>query len=113
MPIDPEHFRQGLGQFPSGVTVVTTLDGQGRPQGLTVSSFASVSLLPPLVLVCVDDKAEAQAAIRESGRYAVSILAEGQADISRRFAFGGDLKFEVPFLVGPFGLPLVPGAVAH
>jgi flavin reductase (DIM6/NTAB) family NADH-FMN oxidoreductase RutF len=114
MSVDPASFRRALGQFASGVTVVTTRDASGRPHGLTVSAFCSVSLHPPLVLVCIDHRSEANAGMRESGFFAVSVLGEDQEDVSRRFAAHGRAKAEgFPFLQGKHGLPLVPGALAH
>ena len=114
MSVDAASFRQSLGQFPTGVTVVTTRDASGQPLGLTVSAFCSVSLEPPLVLVCIDHRSEANRGLRESGRFAVSVLGEGQADVSRRFAAPGALKLEgFALLDGSDGLPLVPGALAH
>ena len=114
MSVDATSFRRALGQFASGVTVVTTRDASGRPHGLTVSSFCSVSLHPPLVLVCIDHRSGANARMRESGTFAVSVLAEDQEDVSRRFAAQGRAKVEdFPFLEGRHGLPLVPGALAH
>jgi 3-hydroxy-9,10-secoandrosta-1,3,5(10)-triene-9,17-dione monooxygenase reductase component len=112
--VDPSSFRRTLGQFATGVTVVTTRDASGRPLGLTVSAFCAVSLEPPLVLVCIDHRSEANRGLRESGEFAVSVLAEDQEGVSRRFAAAGSDKLEgFPFLDGPLGLPLVPGAVAH
>lgn len=114
MTIDKADFRRALGQFASGVTVVTTRDGAGRPHGLTASAFCSVSLEPPLVLVCIDLRSEAHDAVAAQGAYNVSILAEGQQDVSHRFAFGGAAKFEgIALEDGANGLPLVPGALAH
>jgi flavin reductase (DIM6/NTAB) family NADH-FMN oxidoreductase RutF len=114
MPIDPASFRQALAQFSSGVTVVTTRSADGRPLGLTVTAFCSVSLEPPLVLVSVDARSEANAALRASGLFAVSVLAEGQADVSRQFARAGPDKFtRVELETGENGLPLVVGALAH
>jgi len=114
MSVDSTSFRRALGQFASGVTVVATRDAAGRPLGLTVSSFCSVSLHPPLVLVCIDHRSEANAGMRESGVFAVSVLAEDQEDVSRRFAAHGRAKLEgFSFLEGKHGLPLVPGALAH
>lgn len=113
-PVDPTSFRRALGQFASGVTVVTTRDGSGRPQGLTVSSFCSVSLRPPLVLVCVDRRSEAHASFRASGRFGVSVLAEGQERLSRRFATAGRDKFAgVALIEDAGGVPLIRGALAH
>jgi flavin reductase len=94
MPIEPEVFRRALGQLAAGVTVVTTRNGEGRPLGLTVSAFCSVSLDPPLVLVCVDNRSEANAGFRSSGVFGVSVLADRQEETSRRFAVAGPAKFE-------------------
>jgi flavin reductase ActVB len=114
MGIDTHEFKRSLGQFASGVTVVTTMDAAGQPQGLTASSFCSVSLDPPLVLVCVDNRLGARRAIEESGLFAVSVLAETQESVSRRFAGGGADKFTSTDLVpGTGGLPLVSGALCH
>jgi flavin reductase ActVB len=114
MPVDTLAFRQALAQFPSGITVVTARDAGGRPQGLTVSAFCSVSMEPPLVLVCVDERAEADGAIRSSRLFGVSVLAEGQEQVSRRFASGGPDKFEgIELVTGRHGTLLVPGALAH
>jgi flavin reductase (DIM6/NTAB) family NADH-FMN oxidoreductase RutF len=94
--------------------VVTTRDQAGEPMGLTVSAFCSVSLSPPLVLVSVDVGSEAHAGFRDSGVFAVSILAEGQDDVSRLFARPGQSKFrELSLTRGQGGLPVVPGALAH
>jgi 3-hydroxy-9,10-secoandrosta-1,3,5(10)-triene-9,17-dione monooxygenase reductase component len=114
MTVDPTSFRMALGQFATGVTVVTTRDASGRPLGLTVSAFCSVSLHPPLVLVCIDHHSEINAGMRESGQFAVNVLAEDQEDVSRRFAAPGRAKSDgFPFVEGKHGLPLVTGALAH
>ena len=114
MPVDPADFRRALGQFAAGVTVVTTRDGKGRPLGLTVTAFSSVSLEPPLVLICVDHRSETHAGFRQDGRFGVSILAEEQEALSRRFAGGGPAKFEgLELEKGASGVPLIPGALAH
>lgn len=114
MSVDAVEFRRALGQFASGVTVVTTLDGGGNPLGLTVSSFCSVSLEPPLVLVCIDNRSETHDGFEASGVFGVSILAEGQEDWSNRFAFGGSEKFTgVDLQRGEHLVHLVPGALAH
>lgn len=114
MSIEPGAFRRALGQFASGVTVVTTRDASGRPLGLTVSAFCSVSLRPPLVLVSVDRRSETQAGFEASGLFGVSVLAEDQEWVSRRFAVPGSAKFEgIDLTWGESGLPLVPGALAH
>jgi flavin reductase (DIM6/NTAB) family NADH-FMN oxidoreductase RutF len=114
MPIEPDEFRHAMAQLASGVTAVTTRDAAGRPLGLTVTAFSSVSLEPPLVLVCVDARSETHAGFRESGRFGVSLLGEDQEQVSRLFAWGGPVKFEkTPLVEGRTGVPLVAGAVAH
>lgn len=114
MGIGPDEFRHVLGHFASGVTVVTTWDADGRPTGLTASAFTSVSLEPPLILVCVDHKAQSYPALRASGRFAVNVLAVEHETLSRRFATTDADKFnEVGYHPGPLGLPLLPEALAH
>jgi flavin reductase (DIM6/NTAB) family NADH-FMN oxidoreductase RutF len=85
MPVDPTTFRQVLGRWPSGVTVVTTADG-GQRYGLTASSFSSVSLEPPLVSVCVARASRAHEPIAAAGVFAVHILRKDQIDLGMRFA---------------------------
>lgn len=85
MPVDTQQFKDVLAQFASGVTVVTTLH-EGQPIGLTVSSFASVSLDPPLVLICLGKKMFSHQAVAENGSFAVSILAAEQVEMGKRFA---------------------------
>jgi flavin reductase (DIM6/NTAB) family NADH-FMN oxidoreductase RutF len=112
LAVDAPAFRQALSQFASGVTVVTT-QGPDGPLGLTVTAFSSLSLDPPLVLVCIDRRSEAHAGF-ERGTFAVSLLAEGQEPVSRRFACGGPAKFaEGGLLAGESGLLLVAEALAH
>jgi len=111
--IDEMLFRQALGRFASGVTVVTTAHA-GRFAGITVSSFASLSLRPPLVLICIDHAAASHDAIAAAGQFAVSILAENQADLSQRFASDDPDKFQgLALALSPRGLPLIAGAVAY
>src|SRR5256885_15514741 len=84
--VDPAQFRQLLGRFATGVTVVTTRDPAGRPVGMTASSVASVSLAPPLVLVSVDQKNDLHPALRAAQRFVLNVLASDQEAVSRRFA---------------------------
>lgn len=112
--IAPDEFRRVLGHFASGVTIVSTCDADGRPTGLTASAFSSVSLDPPLILVCVDHKSQSYPAMRERGYFAVNILAVDQEAISRRFASSRLDKFEsVPHRITDLGVPVVEGAVAQ
>ena len=114
MSLDQTAFRRALGQFATGITVVTTRDGNARPMGLTVNAFCSVSLEPPLVLICLDRRSEVNGGLVATGRFNVSVLREDQEDMSRRFAAGGPLKFEgIELPSGANGLPLVAGALAE
>ena len=107
-------FRHVLGHFASGVTVITTTDADKRPAGLTASAFTSVSLEPPLILVCVDHKSQTYPSLLERGRFAVNFLTADQQDVSRRFASTKLDKFEVlPYRMSDLGLPLLDGALAH
>jgi flavin reductase ActVB len=104
-----------MSRFASGVTIVTTTDAQGTDWGFTASAFSSLSLDPPLVLVCLDRKAECFPAFSETNAFGVSILAESQRDIAMRFATRGTDKFaEGGLEPGPStSLPLVTGALAQ
>jgi flavin reductase (DIM6/NTAB) family NADH-FMN oxidoreductase RutF len=85
VPVEPTAFREALSQWASGVAIVTSRVGD-RVHGMTVSAFCSVSLEPPLVLVCADKASDTQALIAEAGIFAVNILATGQDALSNRFA---------------------------
>jgi len=113
--VDPADFRAAMSQFASGVTVVATHDVGGAPAGFTASAFSSLSLDPPLVLVCLDRRAECFDAFASCKAMAISILAEGQAEIATRFATRGADKFgESPVEKGQAtGMPLVMGALAQ
>jgi flavin reductase (DIM6/NTAB) family NADH-FMN oxidoreductase RutF len=115
MTIDPDSYRSVLGRFASGITVVTTLDPEGRDVGLTVSAFCSVSLKPPLVQVCVDHAASAHAALLLSTQFAVNILAAEQEALSRRFATAESTRrFEgLGYRRGESGAVLLEDALAH
>jgi flavin reductase (DIM6/NTAB) family NADH-FMN oxidoreductase RutF len=114
MALTPTEFRHALRCFAAGVTVVTTRDSGGRPSGLTASAFTSVSLDPPLVLVCVDHAAAAHPDFRARGWFAVNVLRREQEALSRRFALSGSDKFEgIAWRAGAAGLPLIDGALAN
>jgi flavin reductase (DIM6/NTAB) family NADH-FMN oxidoreductase RutF len=111
MTIDQAEFRTAMGHFVSGVTVVTTRSGR-EPVGLTVSAFCSLSLDPPLVLVCIEKSVRSHDAIREAGVFAVNILSSHQEQLSRRFASSTDDKFEgVGLREGFDEVPLLEGAL--
>jgi flavin reductase (DIM6/NTAB) family NADH-FMN oxidoreductase RutF len=111
MAVDDAEFKQALSHFASGVTVVTTEHG-GRRYGMTVASFASLSLHPPLVLVCIEKAVKTHDAIAASGKFGVSILTKSQAEVSNRFASKSDDKFSgLDVVTGSSGVPLIAGAL--
>lgn len=110
--IGSDEFRRVLGHFATGVTIVTTCDAAAAPAGLTVSAFTSLSLDPPLILVCVDHKAQSYTALRDCGRFAVNVLTTGQEAASRRFASTRLDKFDgIPYHLSDLGLPLLDDAL--
>jgi flavin reductase (DIM6/NTAB) family NADH-FMN oxidoreductase RutF len=114
MSFDPRTFRNALGCFPTGVTVVTTLGGDSLPVGVTISSFTSVSLSPPLVLFCLDDQNSELDAYRRCGHFAVNVLSEGQRDLSMRFASRKEDKWKgVSFETWSSGVPILNGCLAN
>src|SRR6266498_3806492 len=84
--VTSDQFRQVMGNFATGITVVTTRGPNGKPYGLTVNSFTSVSLNPVLVLVCLDNKLSGLQSFKDSKHFGVSILSEHQEDLSRMHA---------------------------
>lgn len=112
--IDPREFRNALGQFATGVTVITTKDAEGRPVGVTASSFNSVSLSPPLVLWSLDKSSGSLEAFTGNGHFAVHVLAAGQEDVSNNFARRGEDKFSaIECGTGEGGSPLLPECAAR
>ena len=114
-PLTDQTLRKLRGLFASGVAVVTTVH-EGQLRGVTVSAFASVSLDPPLVLVCIANEAESKEWIAESGVFAVNILSDEQEFLSERFAARAPLvnaHFDgVPFHTAITGSPILDGSIA-
>ena len=113
--VRPEDFRNAMSRFASGVTVVTTRDASGRPFGFTASAFTSLSLDPPLVLVCLERRAESFPVFEAAQTFGVSILAAGQSPLALKFATRGADKFAgSPIVDGAVtGMPLVSSAIAQ
>lgn len=112
--ISKDEFRAALGRFASGVTVVTTRDADGELHGITVSAFCSVSLEPPLVLVCIDVNTGSHRALTQTDSFVVNILSEKQQYISDRFASYLPDKFEaIKYSSGIDDLPILEGALAN
>ena len=111
---DPREFRGALGAFPTGVTVITTRDGDGAHVGITANSFNSVSLDPPMVLFSLARSARSLPAFNQAEHWAVHILSAGQEALSNRFAKSGEDKFAgVEIEAGIAGLPLLAGCAAR
>lgn len=112
MSIDGKLFRNVMGSFATGVTVVTTEDSEQNPYGVTVNSFTSVSLNPPLVLVCLDKGLNGLEAFLESRRFAVNVLAEDQELVSTHCATRGTDRGECVTLQGISGIPVIENPLA-
>lgn len=114
MPADQEQFRRAMGSFATGVTIIT-VDYEGGAQGMTANAFASVSLDPLLVLVCVDQKARTHAHLHARKRFGINVLAENQRAISEHYA---DPDRVEPWEGARFdrtqhGTPVLRGALAY
>ncbi|MGB3805082.1 MAG: alpha/beta fold hydrolase [Sphingopyxis granuli] len=109
---DARTFRDALGCFATGVTVVTAIDPDGVPIGLTANSFTSVSLDPPLLLVCIANSSGSAAILRGADHFAVNVLQIGQQPTSNRFAGKGEDRFAAtPWEIGEFGTPVLVGSL--
>lgn len=113
MSIDADLFRAVLGRFATGVTIVTVRDGDGRDHGMTVSAFSSLSLEPPLVLVCIGNDATMAPAMRSAESFGVNVLSAGQEALSRRFAGPIDDRFaDVSLTRGSLGNVMLDDVLA-
>jgi len=111
---DPKALRRALGTYATGVTVVTTRAADGKPVGLTVNSFSSVSLEPPLVLWSLSRRSPNLVNFERASHFAINVLAADQAWISQRFAGPAREKFaDLDWEMGPGGAPLIHGCVSH
>ncbi len=112
--VDRDTFVEIMASYPAGVAIVTTLDEDGAPRGLTTTAVSSVSAEPPLLLVCVDLTSRTLPALRAGGRFVVNFLREGRGEVARVFASKADDKFDhVRWERSPSGLPvLVADALA-
>jgi len=111
--VEPLHFRQTLGHYPTGVAVVTGINADGAPMGMVVGSFTSVSLDPPLVSFLPQRDSGTWAALRNAKSFCVNVLAADQEDLCRRFARRGEDKFAgVSWRPAPSGAPILDDVVA-
>ena len=115
--MDGEVLRSVMRVFPQGVVVVTTAPSDGEPRGVTVSSFMSVSLHPPLIVICIMKEAQAHAALESAGSFTVNILAQDQGALSDHFATPNLTSAEqfatVPHQMRPGRPPLLEGCVGY
>jgi flavin reductase (DIM6/NTAB) family NADH-FMN oxidoreductase RutF len=113
LTVDANAFRSALGRFASGVTVVTTCDAGGSDHGMTASAFCSVSLDPPLILVCVEKIANMHDPITSCTHFAVNVLAHDQEQLARRFAETEGDRFDgIGFTRGAHGTPILDDGLA-
>ena len=106
-------FRRACGRFSTGVAIASVLDAQGTPHGLTVSSFTSASLEPPLVLICLGHRVSVIDAFRASAHFGINVLAEGQRDLAERFSRKGQDRFDgLNWRRGKTGVPILAGVLA-
>jgi len=110
--VTSDQFRQVMGNFATGITVVTTRDKDGKPYGLTVNSFTSVSLNPVLVLVCLDLRLSSLQIFKDSKHFGVSFLSEHQEDVSRMFAKKDAERPPTIYFDGKLGMPLIKSSLA-
>ena len=111
---DANELRRVMGMFATGVTVLTTRDAEGRPYGLTANAVTSLSLDPPLLIICIDKRAETHPHFFDSRCFVVNILSEEQSELSTHFAKSGGEKFgTLPFSTNQDGVPVLEGTLAH
>lgn len=111
--VEKAEFRRALGHFAAGVTVVTTKLADGQAVGITVTAFSSLSLDPPLALICIDKRARIHDRLQVGNAFAVNMLAQDQEFVSRRFASSEPDQFrEIGYRDGTTGVPLIAGAIA-
>lgn len=111
--LPPEEFRRACARYPTGIAIATVEAPDRTPQGLTVNSFTSVSLEPPLVLVCIAKTATAYSAFQVAKGFAVNILREAQIDLSQHFASSKAERFDgLAWREGLHGAPVLDGVLA-
>lgn len=113
--LDARDFRYALGAFPTGVCLATTVGPDGKPAGLTINSFSSVSLSPPMIVWSLARSAASASVFRDAEHFAISVLSADARDVSSHFARSSNDKFAAfsgRFVPGRHGIPLLAGAVA-
>jgi flavin reductase (DIM6/NTAB) family NADH-FMN oxidoreductase RutF len=111
--IEQHHFRRVCSKYATGITILTVLDSLGAPHGMTVNSFTSVSLSPPLILVCIDRQTPILSHFKPGTRFGVNVLHEEQKELSTWFARSGHDRFSgMEWRAGETGVPILPGMLA-
>ncbi|HKW49179.1 MAG TPA: flavin reductase family protein [Gemmatimonadaceae bacterium] len=111
---DSDTFRAALGRFSCGITIVTARDSKGRDHGMTVSAFCSVSLEPPMVLICIGHDASMHDLMTQVEHVGISVLSSSQEALSRRFADPETDRFDgVGYARGEHGVALLDEALVH
>lgn len=114
MAVDRDLFRSAMGSFAASVTVVTTVDRDGVPYGLTATAFSSLSMDPPLALVCIGKDSGSYPQFATCASFAVNFLGADQVAVSQRFASSGGDKFaDLPWRRGTLGVPILDGTIGH
>lgn len=112
MAVGPDEYRQALRKFASGITVVTVTETDGF-HGMTASSFAAVSLIPPQILVCLEKTTRTRGLVLDARAFAVNLLGDHQENVARSFSLPGSKPFsELKYKIGQTGAPLLEGAIA-
>jgi flavin reductase (DIM6/NTAB) family NADH-FMN oxidoreductase RutF len=111
--IEQHHFRRVCSKYATGITILTVLDSRGAPQGMTVNSFTSVSLSPPLILVCIDRQTSILRHFLQGTRFGINVLHERQKELSTWFSRSGHDRFlGMAWSVGKTGAPILPEMLA-
>lgn len=113
MDFNEQDFKHCVGSFATGVTIVTTLNDKGKPLGVTINSFASVSLHPPLVLFCLDKSSASFPYFFDAEHFVINILREDQEHLSRQFSLPGHKWDGVDFFTDTTNCPILPNVLAY
>jgi flavin reductase (DIM6/NTAB) family NADH-FMN oxidoreductase RutF len=112
-PVTAELFRRACGQFATGIAILTTCDASGQPHGMTINSFTSLSLDPPLVMAAIARTSTLLSIFEDATHYAINILAADQRELSDRFARRIESRFDgIEWACREHGSPLFPGSLA-
>lgn len=113
-PVAADEFREGCSRFATGVAIATVIAADGTPHGLTISSFTPVSLVPPMILICIDHACNVLEQFRAARSFAINVLSHEQRELSVAFSVKPEGRFEgVRWQLGATGSPLLGDSIAH